>query len=85
MSKDEPFRTNYAYMNGVDYVFLSLDRNLTGEECEELAKKYFESHHQPLTLSGQALLIDVRPAFRKPLNGVTFKFSAINDSSSHHP
>ena len=71
MSKEGHFRTNYTYVHGVNFVFLSLERNLTGPECEELAKKYFESHHQPLTLPGQALLVDVRPAFQKPLNGVT--------------
>jgi hypothetical protein len=71
MGNDGHFRTNYTFVHGVTYVFLSLDRNLTGQECEELAKKYFESHHQPLTLPGQALIVDVRPAFQKPLSVVT--------------
>ena len=55
MSKDEPFTTNYTYIkadpndpksNPVDYVFVSLDRNLSGEECEELAQEYFEIHNK---------------------------------------
>ena len=71
MGRRGHFRTNYTYVHGVDYVFLSLDRNLNDSECEELAKKYFESHHQPLTRPGQALVVDIRPAFQKPLNDVT--------------
>ena len=58
-------------MKGVNYIFLSLDRELSGEECEELAKKYFQSHHQPLTLPEQTLLVDLRPAFEQPLDTVT--------------
>jgi hypothetical protein len=54
-------------------VFVSLDRNLSGEECHELAEKYFETHKRT-TLPGQALRVDLRPAFRKPLADVTPKF-----------
>ncbi len=43
MSTDEPFRTDYEFLKGVDYIFVSLDRNLSGEECHELAEKYFET------------------------------------------
>jgi hypothetical protein len=57
-------------MKGMDYIFLSLDRELTGEECEELAVKYFEDHRK-MTLPGEALIVDLRPAFRKPLADVT--------------
>jgi len=71
MRKNRTFRTKYAYMEGVNYVFLSLDRELSGEECEELAREYFESHHQPLTLPEQTLLVDLRPAFQQPLDDVT--------------
>ena len=66
MSTDEPFRTDYELLRGVDYIFVSLDRNLSGEECHELAEKYFETH-KGMTLPGQVLRVDLRPAFRKPL------------------
>jgi len=71
MRRSKTFKTNYTFMQGVNYIFLSLDRELSGEECEELAKKYFQSHHQPLTLPEQTLLVDLRPAFQKPLDDVT--------------
>ena len=77
MSTDEPFRTDYELLKGVDYIFVSLDRNLSGEECHELAEKYFETH-QGMTLPGQALRVDLRPAFRKPLADVTPKFRAVS-------
>jgi hypothetical protein len=77
MSTDEAFRTNYALIKGVDYIFASLDRHLSGEECDDLAKKYFETHKQ-MTLPGQALLVDLRPAFRKPLADIMPKFRAVS-------
>jgi hypothetical protein len=77
MSKDEPFRTDYEFLKGVDYIFVSFDRNLSGEECHELAEKYFETH-QRMTLPGQALRVDFRPAFRKPLADVAPKFRAVS-------
>jgi hypothetical protein len=64
------FTTKYPHVKGMDYIFLSLDRELTGEECEELAVKYFEDHKNR-TLPGQPLIVDIRPAFRKPLADVT--------------
>jgi hypothetical protein len=70
MSTDEPFRTNYSPRRGEDYIFVSLDRYLEGEECDELALKYFEIHTDK-TSPGEALLVDLRPAFRKPLADVT--------------
>jgi hypothetical protein len=73
MSTDQPFRTDYEFLKGVDYIFVSLDRNLSGEE---LAEKYFETH-KGITLPGQALRVDLRPAFRKPLADVTSKFRAV--------
>jgi hypothetical protein len=84
MSNEEPFTTNYTYIKAdekdpkskpVDYVFLSLDRNLSGEECEELAQRYFEIHNKT-TLPGKPLIVDVRPAFRQPLTEVTPKVFA---------
>lgn len=72
MSTDKPFRTDYEFLKGVDYIFVSFDRNLSGEECHELAEKYFETH-KGMTLPGQALRVDLRPAFGKPLADVTPK------------
>jgi len=40
MSTDEPFRTDYELLKGVDYIFVSFDRNVSGEECHQLAEKY---------------------------------------------
>ena len=79
MSTDEPFRTDYEFLKGVDYIFVCFDRHLSGEECHELAAKYFETH-RGMTLPGQVLRVDLRPAFRKLLADVTPKFHAV----SHH-
>jgi hypothetical protein len=84
MSTDEPFRTDYEFLKGVDYIFVSLDRNLSGEECHELAEKYFETHKQ-MTLPGQVLLVDLRPAFRKPLADVTPHFRAVSKGHTFTP
>jgi hypothetical protein len=84
MSTDEPFRTDYEFLKGVDYVFVSLDRNLSGEECHELAEKYFETHKQ-MTLPGQVLLVDVRPAYRKPLADVMLQFRAVSNGHTFTP
>jgi hypothetical protein len=79
MSNAESFSTKYTYLKAkendpmskpVDFIFLSFDRNLEGEECEQLAQKYFEIHNK-LTLPGHPLIVDLRPAFRKPLSEVT--------------
>ena len=67
---NKPFTTKYLLDKATNYIFLSLDRELTGEECHKLAVQYFEEHKQ-MTLPGEALIIDVRPAFRKPLADVT--------------
>jgi len=84
MSTDAPLRTDYEFLKGVDYIFVSLDRNLSGKECHELAEKYFETH-QRMTLPGQALRIDLRPAFRRPLGDVTPKFHAISHRYTFTP
>jgi len=65
-------RTGYEFLKGVDYIFVSLDRNLSDEECHELAEKYFETHKQ-MTLPGQVLLVDLRP-----LADVTPRFHAVS-------
>jgi hypothetical protein len=84
MSTDEPFRTDYEFLKGVDYIFVSLDRNLSGEECHELAEKYFETHKQ-MTLPGQVLLVDLRPAYRKPLAHATPQFRAVSKGYTFTP
>jgi hypothetical protein len=66
---DKPVTTKYALHEGTNYIFLSLDRELTAEECHKLAVQYFEEHTK-MTLPGEALIVDVRPAFRKPLANV---------------
>jgi hypothetical protein len=84
MSTDEPFRTDYEFLKGVDYIFVSLDRNLSGEECHELAEKYFETHKQ-MTLPGQVLVVDLRPAYRKPLADFTPQFRAVSKGHTFTP
>ena len=84
MSTDEPFRTDYEFLKGVDYIFVSLDRNLSGEECHELAEKYFETHKQ-MTLPGQVLLVDLRPAYRKPLADARPHFRAVSKGHTFTP
>ena len=84
MSTDEPFRTDYEFLKGVDYIFVSLDRDLSGEECHELAEKYFETHKQ-MTLPGQVLLVDLRLAYRKPLADVTPRFRAVSKGYTFTP
>jgi hypothetical protein len=84
MSTEEPFRTDYELLKGVDYIFVSLDRNLSGEECHQLAEKYFETH-KGMTLPGQVLRVDLRPAFRKPLAHVTPKFRALSIGHTFTP
>ena len=78
MSTDKLFPVHYSPIDGVDYLFLSLDREVSGEECDELHQKYFESHHQRLTAHGWALFVDLRPVFRKPLADVTPEIRAIS-------
>jgi len=63
---------------------VSLDRNLSGEECHELAEKYFETHKR-MTLPGQVLRVDLRPAFRNPLPHVTPKFHALSHRHTFTP
>ena len=55
MSTDEKaFRTKYSHEKGMDYVFLSIDRELTGEECEELIVKCFGSFTVPIDQTARA-------------------------------
>ena len=79
MSTDEPFRTDYELLKGVEYIFLYLDRNLSGEELHQLSEKYFETHKQ-MTLPGQVLLVDLRP-----LADVTPEFRAVSKGYTFTP
>lgn len=77
MNTDKGLLTHYPHIPGVDYVFASLDRKVSSEECLALHVKYFESHHKPSVPHGWTLFVDLRPAFRKPLDDVRPKFQAI--------
>jgi hypothetical protein len=77
MNTAEGLLAHYQHITGVDYVFGTLDRKPSLEECLALHVKYFESHHKPSVPHGQALFVDLRPAFRKPLDDVTPKFHVI--------
>jgi hypothetical protein len=85
MNTREGLLTHYQHVPAVDpdkpgvaYVFATLDRKLSLQECLDLHLKYFESHHTPLVPYGQVLFVDLRPAFRKPLNDVTPTFNVID-------
>ena len=43
----------------------------------ELTKKYSEKHHE-LTLPGDWLFVDLRPAFKKPLADITPEFRSVS-------
>jgi hypothetical protein len=73
---DEGFLTHYHFP-GVDYVFATLDRKLSHEECLALHEKYFESAYKAIVSTGEVLFVELRPAFRKPLNKVTPRFQVI--------
>jgi len=74
---EKTFLTHYSPINGVDYIFASVDRYLSGEECDQLHQKYFDSHRQ-MTASNEWLFIDLRPAFQQPLSDVTPKFRRVS-------
>ena len=67
-------------LSGVRYIFKSLERGLSDEECHEVLAKYFETHghrgefHRRLR-QDNFVMIDCRPAFRKPLADVTPRLS----------
>lgn len=47
-ANEKPFPVHYSPIDGVDDLFLSFNGEVSGEECDELHEKYFESHHQRL-------------------------------------
>ena len=84
MNTNEGLLTSYVPIPAVDphtpglaYVFGTLDKKPSLEECRALHEKYFESHHKPLVPYGQVLYVDLRPAFRKPLDTVEPRFHVI--------
>src|SRR5262245_31373975 len=74
---NKTFLTHYSPIHGVDYIFASVDRYFSDDECDQLHQKYFESHKK-MTATDEWLLIDLRPAFRKPLSDVTPKFRRVS-------
>jgi len=74
---DKTFLTHYSPINGVDYIFASVDRYLSGDERDQLHQEYFESHRE-MTPPNEWLFIDLRPAFRKPLSDVAPKFRRVS-------
>jgi hypothetical protein len=78
---NKTFLTHYSPINGVDYIFASLDRYLSGDECDQLHQKYFEAHRE-MTTSDEWLFVDLRPAFRKPLSDVTPKFRRVSTAKT---
>jgi len=69
--------THYPPIDGVDYIFASVDRYLSGDECDQLHQKYFEAHRK-MTAPDEWLFVDLRPAFRKPLSDVTPMFRRLS-------
>jgi hypothetical protein len=80
---DKPFLTRFEWFSGVHYIFASLERPLSDGECESLGEKYFETHKR-MTLPGQVLFVDLRPAFRKPLTDVEPQFCAVSKNATPH-
>ena len=70
----------YCELSVVRYIFKSLERGVSDEECHEVLAKYFETHghrgefHRRLR-QDNFVMIDCRPAFRKPLADVTPRLS----------
>jgi hypothetical protein len=57
---------------GLHFIYLTIERSPDGQEFDELCSNYFEKH-KAITLPGEALLIDLRPAFESSLNDVVPK------------
>ena len=76
-ANDKTFVTRCILPERANYIFASLDRKLSSHESMELTKKYSEKHHE-LTLSGDWLFVDLRPAFKKPLADITPEFRSVS-------
>ena len=62
MNTNEGLLTHYQHIPGVDYVFGTLDRKPSAEECLALHEQYFLSHHKPSVPHGEVLFVNLRPA-----------------------
>jgi hypothetical protein len=60
------------FQSGQDRARIISDRRMTADSAvvSASAVQYFDEHKN-MTLPGEALIVDVRPAFRKPLADVT--------------
>ena len=67
-----PQVTRLQTADGRYFIFLSLDRKLTDAECNEQWPRYAKEHHD-LTPPGEALCVNLCPAFRVPLSEVSPK------------
>ena len=61
--------TRGEWHSGVHFIFASIKRAPDGKEFDELCSKYFQEH-QNITKPGEALWVDLRPAFEMPLSAV---------------
>jgi len=75
--QDKAFLTRVEGSLRVHYIFASLDRPLLGDECHDLAQKYSAIHKRMIS-PGEALFVDLRPAFREPLAQVLPQFCAVS-------
>ena|ERR1700730_11495893 len=65
-------RGEWPEVKGVHFIFVTIKRRVSGQEFAELCEKYFEVH-QNITRPGEALWVDLRPAFSVLLPDVTPK------------
>jgi len=78
MNADETLTTRCANIKEMYYIFASLDRRLSDEERAELFEKYFETHRDTISdPQKESLFVDLRPAFRKALAGITPEVRAV--------
>jgi hypothetical protein len=61
--------TGGEWQYGLHFIYLSIERSPNGQEFDELCSTYFEKH-KAITLPGEALLVDLRPAFESALHDV---------------
>jgi hypothetical protein len=64
------YLTRIKWKSEANYIFVTFGRKVNGEECDTLCERFLKKN-QELTIPGEALLIDLRPAFEMPLASVT--------------
>ena len=57
------------WIKGVHFILISEERPIRSTEVDAICGNYFNMH-RTLTLSGEALFVDLRPAFAIPLSNV---------------